>query len=126
MPSILIIDDDEQIRRLLREAFEQAGYAVTVAANGVEGTNLYTQSPTDVVILDILMPEKEGLETILDLKREFPAVNIIAISGGSERARVDVLDLAKRLGAKHTLTKPFEIRTLLHLADDILSSSSAT
>ncbi|RMH32540.1 MAG: response regulator [Nitrospirae bacterium] len=123
MPSVLIIDDDEQVRCLLREAFEQAGYEVAAAANGAEGIQLYKQDPTDIVILDILMPEKEGLETILDLKREFPAVKVIAISGGSERARIDVLDLAKRLGAKHTLTKPFELRTLLTLASEMLSPS---
>lgn len=123
MPSVLIIDDDEQVRCMLREAFEQAGYEVAAAANGVEGIQLYQQAPADVVILDILMPEKEGLETILDLKREFPAVKVIAISGGSERARIDVLDLARRLGAKHTLAKPFALHTLLKLAAETLSPS---
>ncbi len=124
MPSVLIVDDDRQVCELLRQAYEDAGYAVTVASDGQEGTISYRQSPADVVILDILMPEKEGLETILDLKKEFAPVKIIAISGGSERSHINLLDLAKRLGAIHTLTKPFEIQSLLELTESVLSESS--
>ena len=124
MPSVLIIDDDQQVCALLRQAFEDAGYAVTVATDGQEGTNCYRTSPVDVIILDILMPEKEGLETIVDLRKEFTGVKIIAISGGSERAHINLLDLAKRLGALHTLKKPFEIQTLLELTEAVIKESS--
>lgn len=116
MPSLLVIDDDEQVRHLIREAFEGAGYTVTEARDGVEGTAQFRRAPADLVILDILMPEKEGIETILDLKREFPEIKILVISGGSERAHINLLDLAKRLGAWRAIKKPFEIRSLLDLA----------
>ncbi|MCA9473334.1 MAG: response regulator [Nitrospirales bacterium] len=124
MPSVLIIDDDEQVCGVLREAFEVAGFDARVAHNGEEGTSYYTSSPTDVVILDILMPEKEGLETILELRREFPTIKIIAISGGSERAHVNLLDLAHRLGAHHTVKKPFKMQEVVDLAKSLLAEPS--
>ena len=120
MPSVLIIDDDDQVCGVLREAFEMSGFEVQVAHNGEEGTNCYSSSPSDVVILDILMPEKEGLETILELRRDFPTIKIIAISGGSERAHVNLLDLAQRLGAHHTVKKPFKMQEVVDLAKSLL------
>ena len=120
MASILIVDDEDQIRGLLRQAFEGAGYEVAEAQDGQEAMAQYRQSPTDLVILDILMPEKEGLETIIDLRREFPAIKIVAISGGSERAHVNLLDLAKRLGARDAVKKPFEVHSLVDLATSIV------
>lgn len=125
MPSILIIDDDEQVCGVLREAFEGADYQVHVAHNGQEGMTQYRDSPADLVLLDILMPEKEGLETILELRREFPSIKIIAMSGGSERAHVNLLDLAKQLGALHTVTKPFKMLELVSLANSTLAESSS-
>ncbi len=124
MPSILIVDDNEQVCGVLREAFERAGYLVTTAPDGNQGTLSYRENPTDLVILDILMPEKEGLETLIELRRDFPSIKVIAISGGSERAHVNLLDLAKRLGALHTVKKPFEMKTLVNLADSVLTESS--
>ena len=73
------------VERLLKQVLEDRGDTVTCASNGVEGIKEYRSHPADLIILDILMPEKEGLETILDLRREFPQVKIIAMSGGSER-----------------------------------------
>ncbi len=125
MASILIIDDDEQVCGVLREAFEVAGFEVAIAHDGEEGTTSYRASPTDLVILDILMPEKEGLETILELRRDFPSIKIIAISGGSERAHVNLLDLAKRLGALHTVKKPFQLQELVNLATSMLTDPSS-
>ena len=124
MPSILIVDDNEQVCGVLREAFERAGYQVTTAGDGNQGTLSYRENPTDLVILDILMPEKEGLETLIELRRDFPSIKVIAISGGSERAHVNLLDLAKRLGALHTVKKPFEMKALVNLADSVLTESS--
>ncbi len=121
MPSILIVDDNEQVCGVLREAFEIAEYHVTVAHDGLQGTHCYRENPTDLVILDILMPEKEGLETLIELRRDFPTIKIIAISGGSERAHVNLLDLAKRLGALHTVKKPFEMQALIDLAASVLA-----
>ena len=82
MALILIIDDDDQIRRVLRKTLERDGYDVADAPNGKEGIRLYRENPADLVITDIIMPEKEGIETIRELRRDFPEVKIIAISGG--------------------------------------------
>jgi two-component system response regulator (stage 0 sporulation protein F) len=111
MASILIIDDEEIIRALLRSVLEGAGYEVTEAANGRIGLELYRQSPMDLVITDILMPELNGLDMLLELTREFLRAKVIAISGAGEEK--NVLDVAKLLGARQTFQKPFSVSKLL-------------
>jgi len=109
--TILIIDDEEPIRALLRFALEAAGYEVVEAANGRQGLEQYRQRPTDLVITDIVMPELNGLDMLLDLTREFLHAKVIAISGvGGEQ---NVLDVAKLLGARQTFEKPFSVPQLL-------------
>ena len=120
MANILVVDDDRQVCDLLKQVLEDRGDTVTCATNGVEGIKEYRSHPTDLIILDILMPEKEGLETILDLRREFPQVKIIAMSGGSERAKLDLLDLARRLGAQHTIDKPFQLHAITDMVTQAL------
>jgi len=120
MATILVVDDDQQVCALLKQVLEEEGYTVESALNGMEGISRYRSVPTDLIILDILMPEKEGLETILDLRREFPKVKIIAMSGGSERAKLNLLDLARRLGARYTVNKPFQLQTLTDLVKKAL------
>jgi two-component system, chemotaxis family, chemotaxis protein CheY len=114
MPSVLVVDDEDQLRQLLREILEQAGYQVTEARDGKEAVQQYRLAPADVVIMDILMPEQDGLETTSTLRREFPNVKIIAITGSSEMIGIlSFLDVAKMLGAHRALQKPFEMQTLL-------------
>jgi len=114
MPSVLVVDDEDQLRQLIREILEQAGYQVTEARDGKEAVLQYRLAPADVVIMDILMPEQDGLETTSTLRREFPNVKIIAITGSSEMIGIlSFLDVAKMLGAHRTLQKPFEMQTLL-------------
>jgi two-component system, chemotaxis family, chemotaxis protein CheY len=120
MATILIIDDDKQVRDLLRQVLEEEGYTVITSHNGEDGIARYRSQPADLIVLDILMPDKEGLETILDLRREFPQVKIIAMSGGSERAKLNLLDLAQRLGAQCTLHKPFQINTFTEMVRTVL------
>ncbi len=116
MKSVLVIDDDEQLRRMIREMLETQGYRTVVAPNGREGFRLLCLEPADLVITDIYMPEKEGLETIRELKRNWPAIKIIAISGGSNLLNdYPTLTLAKKLGATCTLEKPFSYGELLSL-----------
>ena len=111
MASILIIDDEEPVRALLRFALEAAGYEVTEAANGRQGLELYRQRRADLVITDIAMPELNGLDMILELMHEFLHTKVIAISGvGGEQ---NVLDAAKLLGARQTFQKPFSMPQLL-------------
>jgi len=111
MATILIIDDEEIIRVLLRSALEEAGYEVTEAANGREGLELYRHRPMDLVITDIVMPEMNGLDMLLELTREFLHTKVIAISGAE--GEKNVLDVAKLLGARQTFQKPFSMPHLL-------------
>ncbi|MCX5722510.1 MAG: response regulator [Nitrospirae bacterium] len=114
MPSILVVDDEDQIRRLIRETLEQAGYQVAEARDGKEAILQCRRAPADLIIMDILMPDQDGLETTSRLRREFPDVKVIAITGGSEMVgTLNFLDVAKMLGAHRTLQKPFEMKALL-------------
>jgi two-component system, chemotaxis family, chemotaxis protein CheY len=117
MPSVLIVDDEDQIRQLIRETLEQAGYEVQEARDGKEGLERYRAKSTDLVIMDILMPDQDGLESIMTLRREFPTSKVIAITGGSDMIGIlNFLDVAKMLGARRTLQKPFDMKTLLDAA----------
>jgi len=111
MATILIIDDEESVRALLRFALESTGYGVTEAANGHQGLELYRHRSTDLIITDIAMPELNELDMILELTRQFLHAKVIAISGaGGEQ---NVLDVAKLLGARQTFQKPLSIPQLL-------------
>lgn len=111
MATILVMDDEAPIRTLLRTALESAGHRVIEASDGRSGIDLYRRHSPDVVITDILMPDLNGLDTIIELTREFLNVKVIAISG--MRAESGMLDTAKLLGARHTLRKPFSVQELL-------------
>lgn len=123
MPSILVVDDEDQIRQLIRIAFEEAGYRVAEASNGKEALAQYRLDPTDLVVTDILMPDQDGLDCISTLRRESPRVKIIAITGGSHIIGVlGFLNVAKMLGAHRTLHKPFEMKALLDAAESALQA----
>ena len=120
MKRILVIDDDIQVRQMLRQTLQRAGYEVVEAPDGKQGLSLFRQSPTDLVITDIIMPEKEGVETIMELKRDFPDVKIIAISGGSRGIDAhNCLSYVERLVTR-TFTKPFEPKELLEAIQELL------
>jgi DNA-binding NtrC family response regulator len=111
MATILIIDDEEGIRALLRTSLKAAGYEVTEATNGRQGLERYRHRPTDLIITDIAMPELDGLDMILELTRQFLHAKVIAISGMGGEA--NVLDVAKLFGARQTFQKPFSMPRLL-------------
>jgi len=114
MSSVLIVDDEDQVRQLIKDTLEQAGYQVREGRDGKEALYLYRQKPFDLVIMDILMPDQDGLECIATLRREFPHVKVIAITGGTDMIGIlDFLDVAEMLGASRTLQKPFEMPVLL-------------
>jgi two-component system chemotaxis response regulator CheY len=116
MPSVLVVDDQDQVRQLIRETLEQAGYEVEEARDGKEGLERYRMKVVDLVIMDILMPDQDGLEGIMVLRREFPDSRVIAMTGGSEVVGFgNVLDIAKMLGARRTLQKPFDLKVLLDM-----------
>ena len=120
MALILIVDDDDQFRIMLRQIFELAGHHVTEASNGKECISAYQEKHADLVVTDIFMPEKEGIETIIELRRIFPDVKIIAMSGGGCINKDDCLLMARCLGAKKILTKPFSREKLLKTVSEIL------
>ena len=120
MARILIIDDEVQIRAMLRQLLERSGYDVADAPDGKVGMELHREDPADLVIVDIIMPSKDGIETIKELTRDFPEVKIIAISGGGVLPQQEYLAMAKGLGAMRTLTKPIEKEDLLEAIRELL------
>jgi DNA-binding NtrC family response regulator len=120
---ILLIDDEACIRRPLQLLLERAGHEVFSAANGVEAVRLWRESSGDLVITDIHMPEKDGLETILELRQLSPRTPILAMSGGHRNGRVDVLGDATQLGAFRTIAKPFALREMLQAVEELLQES---
>lgn len=113
MPSILIIDDDDSLRDALRRTLHKEGYTIMEAIDGGQGLKQLEHSQADVILLDMFMPDKDGLETLGVLRRTHPGIRIIAMSGGGFQGKVDVLHVAKKLGARRTLTKPFTREQLL-------------
>ena len=113
MPRILVIDDDDEMRLMLRMMLEKEGYDVSDTFDGDVGVRLFNQDPFDLVITDILMPRKEGIATIVELRRDNPDLKVIAISGGSMQPNTglscgNVLKLAQAVGASCVLAKPFD------------------
>jgi len=114
MARILFIDDDVQTLVLFEQILKGAGHEVIMARDGVTGIALYLKNPTDLIITDIMMPVKDGMEVISELKRDFPEVKIIAISGtGREERREFFFDVSRILGAKRTFEKPIDPAELL-------------
>ncbi len=123
--SVLLIDDDVEMLRQLSAAFSAAGYEVDLAADGKIGMARFIASPADLVVTDIIMPEREGIETIVALKKANASVKIIAISGGYRVSPADFLELASHVGADAVLGKPFRLSDLVALADRTLGRSLA-
>lgn len=123
MARILLIDDDEQLRMMLRKMLEKAGYRdIEEAQDGSVGVKLFRQRPFDLVITDIIMPDKEGIETIIELTGDYPQTKIIAMSGGGKLSPQDYLETAKRLGASRTLAKPFNYSEFIDTVHELLGN----
>ncbi len=122
MKRVLIIEDNEDIRTFMQVALEGAGFAVTLAPDGAEGLNRQRETPADIVITDIFMPDKDGIETIFELRQEFPQVKIIAVSGGGDfPKKMDYLSTAIQFGAIKSLSKPFDSEELLDAVNNVLA-----
>ena len=124
MARILVIDDEELVRFTLRQILQKAGHEVVEATNGKNGIEVFKQSPVDLIITDIIMPQKEGIETIVELRRDYPDVGIIAISGGGRTRTTNYLELAQTFGARHILRKPFGRHELLDAVQDVLGTAA--
>jgi CheY-like chemotaxis protein len=121
--SILIIDDDEALTGALKKLLLRNGYAVHTASNGKVGLEFLAIEQVDLVITDIFMEEMEGLETILAMKRQFPDIRTIAMSGGAQIVGRDCLDMAQVLGADKILRKPIIIHMLLDAISELSSQT---
>lgn len=112
MARILVVDDERAVREMLQDALVRDGHAVLCAADGDEAIDLFGSGGIDIVIMDLIMPVREGLETILELQRLEPSVAVIAISGGGQIAAATYLGMARNLGARATLAKPIGLKEL--------------
>ena len=119
--SVLIIEDDEFVKNMLKQTFKRAGYDVATASNGRIGIQLYQSKPFDVVITDLIMPDMEGIETMMRLRKLDPGVKVIAISGGGRSRPDEYLHLAAKLGALSTFKKPVDRKALLFAAHALVS-----
>ena len=120
MPRILVIDDQTQVRDLLKVVLNREGYEVFVAPNGREGLKAFYEAQPDLIITDLIMPDKEGLELITEIRGHSVEPKIIAISGGGRIHPEDYLALAEKLGAQRTFSKPFEQHEIIQAVKDLI------
>ena len=121
MARIVLIDDDETLRSMLRLLLTQLGHEVREARNGKEGLAHYVREGADLVITDIVMPDKEGLETILELRRKHGVEKIIAMSGGGRVPSSEYLRAAERMGAARVIAKPFSNDEMIAAVNEVLA-----
>ena len=125
MAKILVLDDEPSILLMIKKMLEKEGHEVDVALNGREGMELFEENKPDLVITDIIMPEKEGLETILELRKNHPELKIIAISGGGRIGPEGYLPSAKYLGADMVFQKPLVQKEFIMAVSLLLDKKTA-
>ena len=119
MPRVLVIEDDADFRDVLRRSLEAEGFEVAAAPDGAQALQMQRERPASVVVSDIFMPEKEGVETILELRKHYPQTKIVAISGGGESVRGDYLPVVHELGVCRAFRKPFDLDDLIHTVREL-------
>ena len=120
MAFVLLVDDDDQFRNMLQSMLERLGHSVAIARNGNEALVRYAERSPDLVITDLIMPDKEGLELIRELRQQSRDLPIIAMSGGGRTKPAIYLKMAGSLGARAVLTKPFTFRQLTAAISDAI------
>ena len=125
MATILIVDDDDALRTLLRRVLARAGYSTLEASNGREALACLGTQTVDLMITDLFMPQQDGLETILALRRMNRALPIIAMSGGGSAAQFEMLRTASLFGAARVLMKPFRAEEVLATINELLPPAPA-
>jgi len=120
MKHILVVDDDPQVRSMLVRFLKSSGFEVSEAEDGGEALRIISSSEIDLIILDLIMPGKEGLETLMTLRKSGNTSKVIAVSGGAKSVSTDFLPVAQKLGADAILRKPFRIETLLNTIQELL------
>ena len=109
MAAILVVDDDPDVRRALRKILERMGYEVRDVGGGREAVDECRQHPPDLALIDMYMPEVDGVQAIRAIKKDAPELRVVAMSGGGRDVGIDMLDIATMLGATRVLHKPFEV-----------------
>jgi DNA-binding response OmpR family regulator len=126
MARILLIEDDSLFRSMLREALTRVGHEVTEAENGGVGLRTFAKGSFDLVLTDLVMPEVEGIETIVKLRKQCPNIRIIAMSGGGRGSAYDYLHIAQQIGANRVLMKPFSTEDLRETVRTLTCTNSDT
>ena len=119
---ILVVDDEPAVRQMLLQMLGRAGYEVDEAEDGAHAMKMLKQNPVDLVITDMIMPNKEGMVTIMEIRRDFPELKVIAISGGDDIGAREYLSLASRCGALKTFTKPLSRQDILCAVKELLKT----
>ena len=122
MARILIIDDRVEIRRLLRLVLESAAHEVLEAGDGAEGLKCVDNQKPDLVITDIFMPDKDGLEILREMRKTHPGMNVIAMSGGGQFGNMDIMRIARSFGAFRVMAKPFSLSEVLQIVNAALAA----
>jgi len=121
MTSILVIDDNDEFRGMLRKMLEKEGYEVREARHGKEGVELYRENPADLLMIDLIMPEEDGVQVMSELKKEFNDIKFIMMSGGGEyESGEDYLSSLEAFGVQKTLAKPFDRQTMIAMVKEAL------
>ncbi|HEX3699351.1 MAG TPA: response regulator [Phenylobacterium sp.] len=121
--NVLVVEDDAELLQLISRVLTAAGHTVLTAGNGEAGLRLFRAEPPDAVVCDIVMPDRDGIELIPEMRRLQPNVKLIAISGRQMIGALDVLSLARRMGADATLAKPFAMDALSGIVDSLLAGA---
>jgi DNA-binding response OmpR family regulator len=123
--TVLVVEDDQELREMLQDTLVAASFEVLVAKNGVEGLRLFRSHRIDLAIVDIFMPEKDGFETLMEMRRHAAEAKVIVISGGGGLGLTQVLTWADKLRASETLAKPFTPREILDSVNRVLSTGTS-
>ena len=121
---VLLIDDEQMVRKIVRKMLERGGHEVTEAENGRLGLEQLQRGSYDLVLTDIIMPEMEGVETVMTVLEQYPALKVIAMSGGGRTGNMDFLATAEKLGASAVLNKPFTLAALAQAIDQAFKKAS--
>ena len=125
MARILVVDDNSSMREAVCEMLEQSGYEAVSVENGRTAVQIHRNDPVALIITDLFMPDTDGLEIIYQFRHEFPDVKIIAVSGGGSRGLVELLSVARKMGAQRALMKPFAWEDLLAAVEELLAPTAA-
>lgn len=122
---VLVIDDSEAVRRSVERILADAGYFAIVASSGGEGLRLWQETQPELVVADVMMPERDGIELMMEMRRQDPAVKILAMTGFRHSGSVDFTEMLRRLGADDVLLKPLAPEVLLAKVDRLVSRPAA-